>query len=70
MKNDINKILLKKYPHLEISVIKLSEAQTDNETCRIDSEYFKQEYLQVVYLIKKQNYIQLKDTDIIIKHPA
>lgn len=69
-KNDINKILLKKFPHLEISVVKYSEVQTDNESIRIDSEYFKQIYLQVVHLIKKGNYIQLKDTDITIKHPA
>ena len=69
-RNDINKILLKKFPHLEISVVKYSEVQTDNESRRIDSEYFKQIYLQVAHLIKKGNHIQLKDTDITIKHPA
>lgn len=70
IKNDINKILLKKFPHLEISVVKYSEVQTDNESKRIDSEYFKQIYLRVVHLIKKRDYIQLKDIDITIKHPA
>lgn len=60
MKNDINKILLKKYPHLEISVIKLSEAQTDNKTCRIDSEYFKQAYLNNEKILKSMNYTKLQ----------
>lgn len=70
MVNDINKVIQKKYPHLEISVVKYSEVQTDNESKRIDSEYFKQIYLRVVHLIKKRDYIQLKDIDITIKHPA
>lgn len=52
IKNDINKILLKKFPHLEISVVKYSEVQTDNESKRIDSEYFKQEYLENEKILK------------------
>lgn len=52
IKNDINKILLKKFPHLEISVVKYSEVQTDNESKRIDSEYFKQAYLENEKILK------------------
>lgn len=36
-----NQTLQEKYPHLEISVLKLSEVQKDNESFRIDSEPFK-----------------------------
>ncbi|TXJ15449.1 restriction endonuclease subunit S [Brachyspira aalborgi] len=59
IKNDVNKILLKKYPHLEISVVKYSEVQTDNESKRIDSEYFKQEYLENERIIKSRDYTKL-----------
>lgn len=52
IKNDINKILLKKFLHLEISVVKYSEVQTDNESKRIDSEYFKQAYLENEKILK------------------
>ena len=41
----VNKILQDKYPHLEVSVLKLSEVK-DNESFRIDAEYFKKEYLE------------------------
>ncbi|WP_394980774.1 restriction endonuclease subunit S [uncultured Helicobacter sp.] len=40
-----NQTLQYKYPHLEVSVLKLSEVKKDNESFRIDSEYFKKEYL-------------------------
>lgn len=40
-----NKALQEKYPHLEVSVLTLSEVKKDNESFRIDSEYFKKEYL-------------------------
>lgn len=40
-----NQTLQDKYPHLEVSVLKLSEVKKDNESFRIDSEYFKKEYL-------------------------
>lgn len=59
IKNDINKILLKKFLHLEISVVKYSEVQTDNESKRIDSEYFKQEYLENERIIKSRDYTKL-----------
>lgn len=64
-----NQTLQEKYPHLEISVLKLSEAQKDNESKRIDSEYFKREYLENIEFIKSSNFIQLINTDISIKHP-
>ncbi|HED0575624.1 TPA: restriction endonuclease subunit S [Campylobacter jejuni] len=42
---NLNQTLQEKYPHLEISVLKLSEAQKDNESFRIDSEPFKKSNL-------------------------
>ncbi|EOS9948684.1 restriction endonuclease subunit S [Campylobacter coli] len=49
---NLNQTLQEKYPHLEVSVLKLSEAQKDNESKRIDSEYFKKEYLENEAIIK------------------
>lgn len=46
----------KKFPHLELSVLKLSEAQRDNETKRIDSEFFKKEYLENEEIILKHEW--------------
>lgn len=42
----LNGILQEKFPHLEVSVLKLSEAKKDNESFRIDSEPFKKSNLQ------------------------
>ncbi|EJA9823268.1 restriction endonuclease subunit S [Campylobacter coli] len=57
-----NQTLQEKYPHLEISVLKLSEVQKDNESKRIDSEYFKKEYLENEAIIKiKDNYAFLEN---------
>lgn len=42
----LNQKLKEKFSHLEVSCLKLSEVQKDNETKRIDSEYFKKEYLE------------------------
>ncbi|HDZ5085038.1 TPA: restriction endonuclease subunit S [Campylobacter jejuni] len=42
---NLNQTLQEKYPHLEVSVLKLSEAQKDNESFRIDSEPFKKSNL-------------------------
>ena len=44
--NSVSQILQDKYPYLEVSVLKLSEVTKDNESFRIDSEYFKKEYLE------------------------
>lgn len=40
------------YPHLEVSVLKLSEVQKDNESKRIDSEFFKKEYFDAMETIQ------------------
>ncbi|EAJ6231209.1 restriction endonuclease subunit S [Campylobacter coli] len=59
---NLNQTLQEKYPHLEISVLKLSEVQKDNESKRIDSEYFKKEYLENEAIIKiKDNYAFLEN---------
>ncbi|WP_104759268.1 restriction endonuclease subunit S [Helicobacter bizzozeronii] len=62
--------LAQNYPHLEISVLKLSEVLKDNPTKRMDAEYFKREYVEILESIKQKEFIQLKDTDITIKHPT
>lgn len=53
---NLNQTLQEKYPYLEISVLKLSEAQKDNESKRIDSEYFKKEYLENEAIFKSAKY--------------
>lgn len=59
-----------KYPHLEISILSSDAIHEDNIAKRIDSEYFQNEHLNIIETIKKQNHIQLKDTDILIIHPT
>ncbi|GMB96766.1 restriction endonuclease subunit S [Helicobacter sp. NHP22-001] len=39
--------LAQNYPHLEISVLKLSEVLHDNPTKRLDAEYFKREWVGI-----------------------
>lgn len=57
-----NQSLQEKYPHLEVSVLKLSEVREDNESFRIDSEYFKKEYLENEVMIKmKYDYAFLEN---------
>lgn len=51
----LNQTLQEKFPHLELSVLKLSEVQKDNETRRIDSEYFKKEYLEKIQALLPQS---------------
>lgn len=53
-----NQTLQDKYPHLEVSVLKLSEVKKDNESFRIDSEYFKKEYLENEKRIKSTQIIK------------
>lgn len=45
--NTLNQTLQEKFPHLELSVLKLSEVQRDNETKRIDSEFFRKADLTI-----------------------
>lgn len=59
--NDLNQSLQDKYPHLEISVLKLSEVQKDNESFRIDSEYFKKEYMLEIKKLLNIKHYKLKD---------
>lgn len=55
MKEDFKKRFQQKYPHLEVSILSLSEAEKDNQTKRIDSEFFKKEFLHI-----KQQLVKLK----------
>ena len=51
-----NQTLQDKYPHLEVSVLKLSEVKKDNESFRIDSEYLRQEYLYLKNILLQKPY--------------
>lgn len=42
----LNNDLQERFSHLEVCTLKLSEVRKDNESFRIDSEYFKKEYLE------------------------
>ena len=66
----LNQTLQARYPHLELAILPLSQVQKDNESKRIDSEYFKKECLENEAMLLRLNSTQLKDTDISIKHPA
>ena len=50
---NLNKSLQAKYPHLKLAIIPLSQVNKDNESKRIDSEYFKKEYLEKINLLSK-----------------
>lgn len=50
---NLNESLQAKYPHLELAVLSLSQVNKDNESKRIDSEYFKKEYLENEQIISK-----------------
>lgn len=67
---NLNESLQAKYPHLELAILPLSQVNKDNESKRIDSEYFKKEYLENEERLLNLGSIQLKETDITIKHPA
>ena len=40
MVNDINKVIQKKYPHLEVNVVKYSEVKKNNKYFRTNINYF------------------------------
>ena len=44
--NEINQNLQTKFPHLEISVLKMSEVKSSSKDFRIDSEPFKKSNLK------------------------
>lgn len=50
---NLNESLQAKYPHLELAILPLSQVNKDNESKRIDSEYFKKEYLEKINLLSK-----------------
>ena len=52
----LNQELQNKYPHLEISVLKYSDAMTDHDSKRIDSEFFKKDILTMEKNILKIGY--------------
>lgn len=52
---------------LEIAEIKFSYTKSRNEVFRIDSGYFKKEFIRDEYLIRKNAFIKLKDLNIEIK---
>ena len=57
-----NQTLQDKYPHLEVSVLKLSEVKKDNESFRIDSEPYKKSNM---YFNSNFSYVKLSEIAII-----
>lgn len=53
--------LKERFSHLELSILPLSSVLKDNETKRLDSEYFKKEYLENEERSKSFEYLKLKD---------
>lgn len=60
LNESLNEMLQAKYPHLELAVLPLSQVNKDNESKRIDSEYFKKEYLENEKIISKFEYQTLE----------
>ncbi|WP_094325848.1 hypothetical protein [Campylobacter avium] len=56
-----NKALQDKYPHLEVSSLKLSEPKKDNEKNRLDAEFFSKSFINAYSKVKSMNHIFLKD---------
>ncbi|WP_139471131.1 restriction endonuclease subunit S [Campylobacter armoricus] len=56
---NLNQTLQEKYPHLEVSVLRLSEVQKDNEKDRIDAEFFSKNFIVAYQKIKNMNYLPL-----------
>jgi len=55
---------------LEVTVILLSDLVIFNERARIDAEFVKKEYLDIINLLQKKEYKLLMDTDVKILHPS
>lgn len=53
LNKSLNESLQAKYPHLDLAILPLSQVNKDNESKRIDSEYFKKEYLEKINLLSK-----------------
>ena len=65
LNQSLNETLQGKYPHLELSVLSFSQVQKDNESKRIDSEYFKKEYLEIDDILDNLNPIYLDIKNIV-----
>ena len=65
LNQSLNESLQTKYPHLELSVLLLSQINNDNESKRIDSEYFKKEYLEIDDILDNLNPIYLDIKNIV-----
>ena len=61
LNQSLNESLQAKYPHLELSVLSFSQVQKDNESKRIDSEYFKKEYLENETRLLNLNSVKLEN---------
>lgn len=59
--NTLNQTLQEKFPHLELSVLKLSEVKRDNESFRIDDKFFMKHYINLEQYISNFNYVTLKE---------
>ncbi|WP_139452273.1 restriction endonuclease subunit S [Campylobacter armoricus] len=61
---NLNQTLQEKYPHLEVSVLALSEVQKDNESFRIESFYFLKKYFDIENKIQKIGFKYLDEISI------
>ena len=59
--NKLSQTLQEKSPHLEVSVLKLSEVKKDNESFRIESFYFQKKYFDIEAKIRKIGFKYLSD---------
>ena len=57
----LNESLQAKYPHLELSVLSLSQVQKDNEKNRIDAEFFSKNFIGAYEKIKNVEFLYLGD---------
>lgn len=58
---NLNESLQAKYPHLELAILPLSQVNKDNESKRIDSEYFKKSNLKLLDDLYKYGTLQVQD---------
>ncbi len=58
---NLNESLQAKYPHLEFAILPLSQVNKDNESKRIDSEYFKKSNLKLLDDLYKYGTLQVQD---------
>lgn len=61
LNQSLNESLQAKYPHLELAILPLSQVNKDNESKRIDSEYFKKSNLKLLDDLYKYGTLQVQD---------